>query len=148
MLKVRDVMTRDVVTLPASLSVQEAAWALMHRGISGAPVRDSGGQLIGVISERDLINPDRGALDDPMMAIENLMTPALLSVDADDPAVDAVEMMIAHHIHRVVVVDKIGDLVGIITPMDFLRHLAKHGHLEIEGGHNWPIAQPNAIGHH
>jgi len=148
MLKVRDVMTRNVMTLPASLSVQEAAWALMHRGISGAPVRDSDGELVGVISERDLINPDRGALDDPMMAIEQLMTPALLSVDADDPAVDAVEMMIAHHIHRVVVVDPLGDLVGIITPMDFLRHLAKHGHLEIEAGSSWPIAQADAIGHH
>ncbi|HET6282316.1 MAG TPA: CBS domain-containing protein [Polyangia bacterium] len=148
MLKVRDVMTRDVLTLPASLSVQEAAWALMHRGISGAPVRDSHGHLIGVISERDLINPERGALDDPMMAIEDIMTPALLSVDRDDPAVDAVEIMIAHHIHRVVVVDAAGDLVGIITPMDFLRHLAKHGHLEIDAGHTWPTVQADAIGHH
>lgn len=148
MLKVRDVMTRNVMTLPASLSVEEAAWALMHRGVSGAPVRDSEGQLIGVVSERDLVNPERGALDDPTMSIEEIMTPALLTVDASDPAVDAVQMMIDHHIHRVIVVDVMGDLVGIITPMDFLRHLATHGHLDVDTGPTWPAIQPDAATHH
>lgn len=141
-------MTRQVMTLPASLSLQEAAWALMHRGVSGAPVLDGEGHLIGVVSERDLINPERGALDDPETAVEEIMTPAVLVVEADDPAADAVQMMVSHSIHRVLVVDVAGDLIGIVTPMDFLRHLAKHGHIEADASAGWNTPQPDAFGHH
>ena len=54
-LSAADIMTRRVFTLPASLSLEGAAWALAHRGVSGAPVLDDDGQLVGVLSETDLL---------------------------------------------------------------------------------------------
>ena len=51
MLRAADIMTRRVFTLPASLSLEGAAWALAHRGVSGAPVLDDDGQLVGVLSD-------------------------------------------------------------------------------------------------
>jgi predicted transcriptional regulator len=129
-LKLRDLMTREVFTLPATLSVDEAAWALMHRGVSGAPVRDEEGHLVGVISTSDLVDPERGDTDSEVRTVGDVMTPAMLALDAEDDAADAVQMMAAHGIHRVVVVDAAGSLVGIVTPMDFLRRLLQDGHLE------------------
>ena len=55
MLTVADLMTREVFTLPASLSLDGAAWALMHRGVSGAPVCDDDGKVVGVLSETELL---------------------------------------------------------------------------------------------
>jgi predicted transcriptional regulator len=129
-LKARDLMTRDVFTLPASLSLGEAAWALMHRGVTGAPVRDAAGRLVGMVSNADLVDPERGAGGGEPQTIEDVMTPALIAVEEDDPAIEAVHLMVAHGVHRVVVLKRSGELLGIITPMDFLRRLLLEGGLE------------------
>ena len=50
-----DVMTRDVVTLSPQMTVEAAAERLMQRGISGAPVVDDRGRLVGVLSESDIL---------------------------------------------------------------------------------------------
>lgn len=135
MLKARDLMSGEVFTLPATLSVGEAAWALMHRGVSGAPVRDAQGRLVGVVSNADLLDAERGA--DPAAAIDtrsvqDVMTPALLAVEEDDPAIEAVHLMVAHGVGRVLVLNADGDLRGIITPLDFMQRLLAEGHIEAE----------------
>jgi predicted transcriptional regulator len=129
-LKLHQVMTRDVFTVPASLSRDEAAWALMHRGVSGAPVRDDDGRLVGVISTSDLVDPERGGGVDEIQTVADIMTPAVMALEADDTIFDAVQMMTSHGLHRVIVVDRDGMLVGIVTPTDFLRRLLRDGHLE------------------
>jgi predicted transcriptional regulator len=135
-LQLKQVMTRDVFTIPASLSVEEAAWALMHRGISGAPVRDDEGRLVGVISNADLVDPERGCGTDEVRTVADVMTPAVIAVGADDTTFDAVQIMVSHGIHRLAVVDKDGALVGIVTPIDFLRRLLQDGYLEAHDDSN------------
>src|SRR3954454_1305823 len=54
-MKVRDVMTRKVTSVPADTPVLAAARLLADRGISAVPVTDSWGMLLGVVSEADLI---------------------------------------------------------------------------------------------
>jgi predicted transcriptional regulator len=130
MLKARDLMSRDVFTVPATLSVGEAAWALMHRGVSGAPVRDGARRLIGVVSNADLVDPERGGDNPGVCTVEDVMTPALIAVAADDPAIDAVHLMLAHGVRRVLVLDEEGELLGILTPMDYLRRLLVEGRIE------------------
>ena len=51
-----DVMTTDVITVDPDTTVQALATLLAERGISGAPVLDSGGRLVGIISEGDLLH--------------------------------------------------------------------------------------------
>jgi predicted transcriptional regulator len=135
MLKARDLMSRNVFTLPASLSASEAAWALMHRGVSGAPVHDSEGRLVGMLSNADLVDPERGGTDvggDEWRTVGDIMTPAMIAVGEDAAATDAAQLMVDHGVHRVVVLDAAGGLAGIITPMDFLRRLLLEGHLVVE----------------
>jgi CBS-domain-containing membrane protein len=124
-------MTRDVFTLPAWLSVGEAAWALMHRGVSGAPVSDREGRLVGMISNSDLVDPERGGTtgDEPQ-TVADIMTPAVLALGPDDTAFEAAQMMVDHGVHRLAVLDGEGGLLGIVTPIDFVRRLLADGHLE------------------
>ena len=61
-MKVSDVMTRDVITVPRSASLKEAASVLVQRGISGVPVVDDG-KVVGVFSERDLLFKEQGKPD-------------------------------------------------------------------------------------
>jgi CBS-domain-containing membrane protein len=124
MLKIRDIMTRKVFTLSEQASLDDAAWGLTANGVSGAPVRDRRGRLVGVLSKSDLVDPDRGP-DAEERTVADAMTPALLALHADEPAMDAVRLMVADGIHRVVVIDERGRLAGIVTPMDVLRALTK-----------------------
>jgi predicted transcriptional regulator len=134
MLTVGDLMTRQVFTLPASLSLGGAAWALMHRGVSGAPVCDDEGNVVGVLSETELLEarvemPDGGAepggdAEDDDLCVADVMTPAVLAVGTNEPIAEVVELMTIHGAHRVLVVDEAGAIAGIITTVDLLRHLA------------------------
>jgi predicted transcriptional regulator len=124
MLSVRDIMTTEVFTLSEDATVEDAAWGLAARAISGAPVRDRNGRLVGVLSKTDLIDPDRASTsDDVPRTVGDAMTPALLAMRVDDPAIDAVRLMVADGIHRIVVLDDRNRLAGIVTPMDVLKAL-------------------------
>jgi IMP dehydrogenase len=124
-LNAAQIMTRGVFTLPASLSLEGAAWALAHRGVSGAPVRDDDGELVGVLSETDLLEAKVGdQIDDPLRVVADAMTPALLAVGPNEPVAEVVALMIAHRAHRVLVLGDAGELLGIITTVDVLRELA------------------------
>src|SRR4051812_33131822 len=54
-----DIMTRDVKTVPADATLQEAAALLMTHNISGAPVVDANGKMVGIVSEADLLSEAR-----------------------------------------------------------------------------------------
>jgi CBS-domain-containing membrane protein len=133
MLTAAEVMTREVFTLPASLSLGGAAWALMHRGVSGAPVLDDEGELVGVLSESDLLEARSGApggdgADDFVVderCVADVMTPALFAVGPNETVAGIVEMMVTYGVHRVLVVEDSGALAGIITTVDVLHQLAE-----------------------
>ncbi len=122
---VRDVMTRDVTTIPASATIAEARRILHERRISGAPVLSASGRVVGVVSASDLIDPrHEGPVTDPVDAV---MTRVVFAVKASDPVILAARLMVEERIHRVVVVGEGGALVGIVTPMDLVRHAVPEG---------------------
>ena len=127
MLTAAEVMTRGVFTLPDSLSVREAAWALMHRGVGAAPVHDADGRLVGVFSQIDVIEAQLARGDDAALQdapVADVMTPALIVVDAGDPVDHVIELMAEHGYRRVFVVDDGGKLTGVVASMDILRLIA------------------------
>ena len=130
MLRIRDIMSRNVFTLSEQAPLEEAAWGLTANAVSGAPVRDRRGRLVGVLSKSDLVDPDRVCGDAP--TVGDAMTPALLALHADDPASDAIRLMVADGIHRVIVIDERGRLAGIVTPMDVLRALVRGVRFDFE----------------
>ncbi|MGE0321983.1 MAG: HPP family protein [Polyangiaceae bacterium] len=131
---VSDIMTRNVLTVSPDASVQDIAWGLRIRGVSGAPVKDGEGHVLGIVSRTDLNNPDRvgeSAAESGQTTAGEAMTPALFAVRDTDTVLDAAKRMVETGTHRLVVVDDAGKLVGIVTPMDVLRcYVTRGGSLE------------------
>jgi predicted transcriptional regulator len=124
MLKISDIMTRDVFTLSSSASASQAAWELSVRGFTGAPVRDARGRLVGVLSRSDLIDPERNPPTGGPKDVQDLMTPAMFTLHQSEPVVRAIRLMHREGIRRVVITDGGGQMVGIVTASDILRQLA------------------------
>lgn len=122
-IKISDVMTRDVFTLGASTPAETAAWELSVRGFTGAPVHDARGRLVGVLSRSDLTDPERiqGGLE--TKEVQDVMTPAIFSLEPSEPISRAIRLMVREGIRRILVMER-GVLVGIVTSSDILRHLA------------------------
>lgn len=125
MLRVRDIMTRDVVSLSEETSVEAAAWRLEYEAISGAPVRDRKGNVVGVLSRSDLVDPLRDG--QPGKPVGDAMTAGVWAVAPDEPAIEAVRLMVETGCHRVIVIRGPGKLQGIVTTMDVMRALARGG---------------------
>lgn len=135
-LRVRDVMTADPVTLPDDMPLRTAALVLLHYDITGAPVSEQDGGLVGVLSEADLLDveaPDRHGMDDEVDASHRRWTARTVGeacsrpvhvVVADATVAQAAELMRDHRIGRLPVVDD-AELVGIVTRHDVLRALLR-----------------------
>ena len=121
MLRVRDIMTHDIVSVASDAPLDVVAWRFAFEEVSGAPVRDLQGNLIGFISKTDLTDPARNTGDD--MRVEDAMTRGVWAVLPDTPVLDAVTLMLEKGIHRVLVLDGPDKLVGIMTPTDVMRAL-------------------------
>lgn len=122
-LRVREVMTRDVHALPATMPIAEAAELLASWHVGGAPVLD-GRRLVGVVSKTDLYDPRRERDDSVSTTVLDVMTPMIYAVRDSDPAVLAARLMVDEHIHRAIVLDERGEIAGIVTSMDLVEAIA------------------------
>jgi len=147
---VKDVMNPDVMTVADEMTTGELARYLTEREISGAPVVDSQGHLIGVVSMTDigrhvaepsefeqspefyrdsaddLTLEDFGqrAIEQSAATVRDVMTPVVHQVPASATVAEAARVMVREHIHRLVVTQG-REPVGIITSMDLLRVVAE-----------------------
>lgn len=122
MLRVSDLMTHSVVTLLPEMTLAQAAATLSTIGVTGAPVCDEEGRLIGVFSQSDVVKLDESIVEGARVA--DTMTRAVHTVRASDPLQAALGSMATHGVHRLPVLDDEGHLAGIITPMDVVRAIA------------------------
>ena len=119
MLTAREIMTEDVVTINPDASVKDAIELLLHQRISGLPVTDDDGHLVGVITEFALmaiaydhqIHQDR---------VAQHMTTNVFSVEADDSINKVADLCILHRVRRVPVMSD-GRLAGLISRRDVLK---------------------------
>jgi CBS domain-containing protein len=143
-MQVEDVMTREVATARAEMTLKEAAREMAARGISGMPVLDDDGSVIGVISEADLLGkerhepePDGGLLSRVRHRSESdverrfdarlvgaAMTAPAVTVSAYCPVSGAAERMLTRGINRLPVVRR-GELIGIVTRADLVKAFAR-----------------------
>jgi CBS-domain-containing membrane protein len=129
-LTVADIMTRDVVVVAASASLEEVASVLVVRDVSAVPVRGPDGDILGVVSRADLLDAERieaiQAASDPPGSrplAGALATPSYVVAHPQDPAIDAVRMLVGEPAHRLLVLDERGELAGVVTPSDLMRAL-------------------------
>jgi CBS domain-containing protein len=135
---VEEVMTRNVVTVPFDMPLQAVAELLLDCGISGAPVVDDAGRVLGLVSKTDLVRwqmddgedleqcgvaPGQDGVEDATTA-EDVMTKGIVIVQAGTSLTQTAEVMAKAGVHRVPVVDPAGMVVGLVTSMDFVRWVA------------------------
>lgn len=120
-----DVMIKDVLTVAESDLLKDVARLFVERKITGAPVVNAEGEMVGVISETDIIRKTNniGAWS-PTLAGQVMTKPAV-TVAPTDPLQRVCEMMYNRRIHRVVVAEGT-QIKGILTTMDILRAIATH----------------------
>jgi CBS domain-containing protein len=128
-MKARDVMTSPVITVDPNMPVPAAAALLGSHGFTAAPVVDADGQLVGIVSEADLVRspvvPDWWVIQrEPDPTVEQMMTSAPTTMGSGDDLADVVTVMLDARIRSVPIVDD-GELVGIVTRRDVLRLVAR-----------------------
>jgi CBS-domain-containing membrane protein len=123
MLRVKDIMTKKVYTVEFEASAEEAAWGLTRRQIGAAPVRNSEGQLVGMLTQGDLVDPAPREWIKKEATVGDLMDPEVFAVYQDDPALVAVHELATKNAHRLIVLDTDNRLVGIVSTMDVVRAL-------------------------
>jgi len=146
---VADVMTRDPIVVRPETSLHEAIKLLAEKRISGLPVVDDAGNLIGTISETDLMWQETGVTPpayimflDSVIFLKNpaqyerdlhkalgqtvgeVMSKDFITVAPDKPLRDAAQLMHDRKIQRLPVVDASGKVIGILTRGDIVRDLA------------------------
>ena len=120
-----DIMTSNVCTIQPEASAQEIAQLLDQNRISGAPVVDAEGRLIGMITEADIISK----VNREGLCVADLMTHELIVVAEDTDVGEIAQLLTERKIKRVPVV-KDGKLVGIVSRADIV-HAVAQGHLII-----------------
>ncbi len=115
----QDVMTKDLVTLGPDTTAEEAIEILLKHKISGAPVVDLDGKLVGIVSEYQLLAViyDEEFKNQP---IKELLTNEVLTVEEDTLLTEIANLFIVHRIRRLPVLHE-GELVGQISRRDIIR---------------------------
>lgn len=119
--RAQDIMTSEMITVEADASIHEAATLLVDHGISGAPVRDEFGRIVGLISLRDIVRFEAEARKEGQ--VRSYMTPIVIALPEDSSIHEVIEAMLQRNVHRVLVRDTEGDIRGIISSLDVLRAL-------------------------
>ncbi len=129
--RVRDVMTPQLISLSQNASIEQATVFLTDRGFSATVVIDEAGHPVGVLSKSDLLIHSRetiahgesGLISPNAVTVREVMTPVVFTIPQDAPIELLVEQMVQLNVHRMFVVDENEVLVGVVTSMDILRAL-------------------------
>ena len=147
MLKVKDIMTKEVITVSPETEIIHATKLLLENRINGVPVTDETGKLLGILCQSDLIAqqkklpiPSFFTFLDGLIALSSMkqiekqvqkiaaltvaqaMTPHPVTVHPDTDIEDVAALMVDKNFHTIPVVDE-GELVGILGKEDNLRTL-------------------------
>lgn len=138
-MRVKDIMKSDVVTVRPEATLKEVAALLVEHRISGLPVVDESGEVVGVVSEADILYKEQShtarrsifswMLDDEGHATDRKLAARTAGEAMTSPAItiprwrstaEAARTMLESEVNRLPVVDK-GKLVGIVTRADLVR---------------------------
>lgn len=127
-LKVRELMAPSPVTIQAESSLAQVAETLAEYDVSGLPVVDRGGAVIGVISQTDIVRLRGGSMPTSGwhgLLVRDLMTHPAIMVPASASLHEAARLMTEHRVHRLVVVaERDGGPIGVISESDVVREVA------------------------
>lgn len=147
-MKVREVMSVNVITVGTDATIEDIARVLTDNKVSGAPVVDRSGKMVGIVTQKDLLYKDiqprfpavvelLGGLiflkgvrhyNEELKKLvatkaEDIMTKDVVTIDADADIQTAATLMVEKDINRIPVVEN-GRLAGIVGRADIVRSLA------------------------
>ena len=145
----REIMNKEVITVQEDSSIEEVARILTENNISGAPVVNKNGKIVGMVTEGDLLHQETKPRVPAFLSIlgsfiyisgveryredfkklaatitSEIMTTDLITVSGDAEIEDVADLMVEHNIKRVPVVEK-DTVIGIISRADIIKTLAK-----------------------
>ncbi len=151
MLKAKDIMTTDVITVKPTTTIEDLARTLMEHNISGAPVVNDAGDLIGIVTENDLISQNKRLhiptvmrlfdafimLESPSkiekeikkmaaITVDDICTKKVITITVDTPVQDIATIMSEKKVHLIPVVEG-KKIRGIIGKMDMIKGISKSG---------------------
>jgi CBS domain-containing protein len=129
---VGDVMAFDLVVVRANAPIEQAAELMDRHHISGLPVVDTSGSLVGVVSQTDIVRARSTEYlwaNWPGLAVRHLMTSPPVTVQRSTPLAIAAARMERHHVHRLVVVADDDETlpIGILSATDLVHDIARTG---------------------
>ena len=123
MLKVEDIMTKEVIFVKQETPIYEAMKVLRKNDITGMPVVDEDMTLVGVITEKDVLRLFCGDEDDKNKTVGFFMTRPAVSYREDESLQSVCDFMMVNYFRRVPVLSKKGKLVGIISRPDIIDYI-------------------------
>lgn len=146
-LRAKDAVVKRLAVLRPDDSLRDAAELFLREHISGAPVVDDSGRVLGVLSQADLMRRtcesshgqlppfymegEHLALSTPtpvhdLSPVREAMSRNLVAVEEEVPLLDVARLMNDRRVHRVLVLRQ-GRITGVVSTMDFVRLLAEEG---------------------
>jgi CBS domain-containing protein len=142
--RVSEIMSSSPVTVEPGTTIRQLARILEENEISGVPVVDQDDRVVGVVSKSDLIRrlwegsqeeapgylfellseeagEDVELMPEPLVVVGDFMTEDVVTVSPSDAIPEVAHQMAEAGIHRVIVVDRDGCAVGVVTSLDILR---------------------------
>ncbi|MFQ5794573.1 MAG: site-2 protease family protein [Candidatus Bipolaricaulia bacterium] len=120
--RVKDLMVRQVDTVPSDMPVSELFQLMLEKRHIGYPVVDREDRLVGIITLRDLQQVDGAGTN---RLVEEIMTPAseIVTIGEEECTIDALEKLTRNNLGRLVVINSIDEMVGILSRTDLVRAL-------------------------
>lgn len=125
--RARDVMTREVITVHPSDTVERAARLMRDCDCGAIPVVDREGRLVGMITDRDIaMRLVARGVDIRRAFVDDCMTDEAFACHVDDTLEGCMRTMSRHQIRRVPIVDDRDRVVGIVSQCDLAQHAGRH----------------------
>lgn len=116
---VRNIMTRDIISVESTANVKEAMDLMVKRDIGSVAVTRNG-EMIGLLTERDIVKKCCPDTQCTIMKARDIMSSPLVTIDADAAIGEAANLMAEKKIRRLLVTEG-GEIQGIITERDVMR---------------------------
>lgn len=118
-------MTTSVRTIHRNTFIDEVEGMFITQNISGAPVVDDFGDMIGFVSKSDITRFNFTGEDPAYVRVHVITHPQVISIEISASIGEAADLMLDKHVHHLVVMDE-EDMVGVVSSLDFVKFVARN----------------------
>jgi len=123
MLKARDIMTKDVISVKRQTPIYEAVELLVKNKITGIPVVEDDMTLVGILTEKDVLRLFYADEQEKNKTVSDFMTRPAVHYKENDSLQSICDFMMINYFRRVPVTSKKGKVVGIISRPDVIEYI-------------------------